>query len=335
MNDPIDILSRHRPAAPGPDPLVVEAARGELLGLIEAAGAERHAPTPKRRTRRRLVPVVIGVLVATTGAAYQVFHSDPETSTSLACSPTPDLDDIAVIPSASGDPLVDCRAAWLDTFGVPAPELSAYVNDKGGIVVVPAGSGAPAGATPLPDGFRQDAAIVQLTHELGDMWRGIGEAACRDVEGSETIARRQLARLGLAGWEVVMRGAKPDGVRECALARIDPDRRRVVLSSMPAPHPPPSSPFHRFVAFSRTLSEAMVEGPDARCLGDGEAHEVIRQAAASAQLEDMIIVRASYPEDRAPDGKGTCVRAAVNVGGSGFVYLESVTVEAFEQHRLA
>ena len=135
------------------------------------------------------------------------------------------------MPSASGDPVLDCASRWREAFGTAAPPLVVYAGARGGILVLPASEPAPAGAVRLQRGFHQDAAVLQLSHELDDVARGVFPAGgCRSAAGARRLVDAQMARLGLTGWTVAFQGPRADGGSSCADYALGACQRRPTTS---------------------------------------------------------------------------------------------------------
>jgi hypothetical protein len=370
--DGLDLVRAVRPHASGPPSEVLGRARSALMHVIDTAtdtdidtdtrgsrSPGRGRRRPARRSRRTIglaIAAAATIGVGGTAAAGALWSARARTSTSISCFPDASGNDVAVIPASSGDPVADCAAAWPNAFGRPAPDLAAHETEQGGVAVAPRAAGTPAGAVPLPPGWRQDVAVVQLEHELGDTSRGIGDGGgdgddptCRRVADAERVVRSQLARLRLDDWTVDNRG---DRGGRCAYAVIHGDERRVEVAVPPPSRPatggsvipadpeylrtlPPMPPADADFQLSERLTAAMVSGPGARCTSGAEAAAAVDREAPAVGLgyPGYVVVRPGFSPAEAPDGRTACVRPAVTVGGSTFVYLDVVSVASFEQHR--
>jgi hypothetical protein len=246
--DGLGAVRELRPAAPGPDPEVVQRARSLLMSAITTKpstdtstgpepppGGDAVASLPARRRgnprRRRVGLAVAGatLAIAGTAAAGSLWFSSAQSATSVSCAADASLNGLTVLPSGSGDPVADCTAFWRETIGPDVPPLTAYQHEGGGVVVAPTAAGAPAGARALPPGFRQDLATVQLRHELEEVTRGIrGDAAgCRTLDDAEAIVRGHFQRLRLDDWKVERSGSDHPGL--CANAILEGESRTVRL----------------------------------------------------------------------------------------------------------
>jgi hypothetical protein len=254
-------------------------------------------------------------------------QADPEGALAVTCAETAELVEVAIPRSPSGDPVADCAAAWQRAFDTPAPELTAYTAEEGSVLVVPANEPAPAGSTGLADPFELDHPLIQLDHELAEVGRGV-VSGCRSLTTATALVHEQLNRLGLGGWTVASEGNRPDGTRTCAMPTIDARRRRVVIlgfdrATLPADR--------AAAALSRALERAMIAGHAARCLSASEAPALVEREVAARRLRQraarsgyQFVVSHGFPATRAPDGRRTCVRPAVNAGGTVLVYLAAV-----------
>jgi len=257
-------------------------------------------------------------------------QADPGDSPAVTCGETADLVEVAVPRSPSGDPTADCAAAWQGAFDAPAPELTAFTAGDGGILVVPANGPAPSGSTGLAKPFELDHPLIQLEHELAEVGRGV-VSRCRSLTTATALVRKHLDRLGLGGWTVASEGDRPDSARTCAMPTIDAHQRRVVIlgfDEATLPADPPAADL------SRALAHAMIAGPAARCLSAAEAAALVEREVAARRLREraaksgyQIVVSHGFPASRAPDGRRTCVRPAVNAGGTVLVYLAAVPAE--------
>lgn len=257
----------------------------------------------RRRPRRALVAAVaLLVVIATSAAGYGAWLAlHPEQNTGVGCQ----LSARAFSDTwVTGDPVLDCQRVWRQELGEPVPELAAYVNDQGGIMVRPAAWAVPEGWRLLPEGFRLDAALLDLERTLGDQIHGLSET-CLDAGAARVRAQRELARTGLSGWRISQRD-HPDGRESCAVYYfVRPDRREVTLGSeepMAA-----TLPFHRMAARLRAASD---------CLERATAFAAIRAAGADAGLVEGV---QGYQIVEIPDaaaGSGSCARVTMQVTGT-------------------
>src|SRR5699024_4880403 len=94
--------------------------------------------TRKHRRRRRILPIVaiVAVLAGATGTAWAVLANRDTADTSTVSCPAPSgPDDVVGISVVTGDPVVDCTNAWESLTDEPVPEMTAYDNGDGAVVV--------------------------------------------------------------------------------------------------------------------------------------------------------------------------------------------------------
>ena len=260
-------------------------------------------PSWRGRSRRALVAAVaLLVVMATSAAGYGAWLAlRPEQNTGVGCQLEADAFSDTWI---TGDPVLDCQRVWRQEYGDPVPRLAAYVTDEGGIMVRPAAWAVPAGWRLLPEGFRLDAALLDLERTLGDHIRGLPET-CLDAGAARVRVLAELTRTGLNGWRISQRD-EPDGRESCAVYYfVRPDRREVTLGSeKPATD---KLPYREMAARLRTA-------PD--CLDREAALAATRAAGADAGLVEGV---QGYQVLEIPDaiaGSGYCARITMQVAGS-------------------
>jgi hypothetical protein len=143
-----------------------------------------------RRVRQLNVAVQFGLALSTVSAlgatAAYVLLSGQRTQTiaSLECQIT--RRDSAIVDTVTGDPVVDCGAAWPSATGgrSSAPPLTAWALDNGteSAVVQPAAWARPAPSNGtrwkrLPTGWTVNLSVVALTDQLNDITSGLSGAA--------------------------------------------------------------------------------------------------------------------------------------------------------------
>jgi hypothetical protein len=295
VNDELDLVRDARPAISGPSPQLVETERNRLMSVIERE-SQRDSLRPGRPKKRWAVPGLVVAALATAAAGYALNRELDET-TEISC---PD----AVIDAVTGDPVADCAALWRQQNGTEPPDLVAYDNQRGGIQVVPAGAEVPAEWTPLEDGFRQDARLVELDAALADYGDGLN-ARCHRPEEARAIAEEALERLGLRRWSVRIDGGRPGGGGTCAIHLIDAESQEVVISPNEMNPPPDDAPFLRLAASAQA-------NVDQRCLSRAEAVDTVRAIAAEMGLDEAsgeLVIHS------VADASASCSRTDVNVGG--------------------
>jgi hypothetical protein len=346
MTDDLDPVRSVRPAATGPQPEVLSRARSELMHAIDQTpliGADGSARRRRRHRRTVVIAAFAAASVTAAGAAAAggLFFQQARTTTSVTC--VPDKLSMHVVGAGSGDPVADCTAWWRQSYGDPVPPLNAYTTGNGVVMVAPAALGPPPSAQPLPSGFRQEPAVIQLDHELGDAARGLGQdvAVCKPVALAEPQVRAELDRLGLRDWRIDRPG---DGTDRCAVPVVHAEQKVVEIITRP-PFPPPPATEERpvpsgdaendalsndtyelrvryggnyHVELSRRLAAAMITGPDARCLSAADANAVVHRITAemgfSPRLAAFFPAQEGWTAADAPDGITSCVRPTVTSG---------------------
>jgi hypothetical protein len=294
-----------------------------VISRSHTTDAGPPVPSPVRppdRRRRWLVPVVVAASVATAAAGWAVLRPDAETTTAVACGDS-------IIPSSTGDPVADCAALWRREKGTEPPPLVAYVTSGGGVQVLPAGEEPPEGSEPLDPSFRQDASIIELEAELGDVSRGLPSGCLSEAE-ARRITSAQLRRLGFTGWTVTVRPVDAEAVTggSCppasyTTAIIHAERQQVELVAGLGGPPPQDLPV---VELARRLTRQLVEGPEARCLTVDEAAALARREATSLSLSEAkreVVFHVVPPADPA---QPTCARVTTVVGGTAEVTMRAV-----------
>jgi hypothetical protein len=349
FTDGLDPVRAVRPDAPGPDAEALGRARSSLMQLIDET-PRTTAVTSLRRRRRTIglaVAAVATLGIGGTAAAGSLFSEETVSNPTISCLPDLTGNDATFIHATSGDPTVDCSPH----LGVPAADLVAAQDAEGRVTVTPRAAGLPPGAQALPPGFRKDAGVLQLDHELGDPARGLHhDGPCRSTAEARKIVDAQLRRLNLEGWTVDARDTPPG---TCAVAIVKGPEKEVDLSWKQASPPfdpakraeqdrqdiargvEPMPPHDADRNLSERLAAAMVSGPQARCTSAADAARTAESAAKDVGLgkPGYMQVRPGFTPAEAPDGTSTCVRPSVGIGGSTFVHLDVVTKESFEQNR--
>jgi hypothetical protein len=237
------------------------------------------------------------------GGAWAL-NRQPEQTTRILCP------EDMVIAAVSGDPVADCAAALRD-IGIEPPEMVAYTNEAGAVIVEEAADEAAEDLQPLGDDFRQDTAIIELEALINDVTVGL-DGDCYTTEEAIPILESAADRVGL-DWSVdVIRDA--DGESMCAYAFPQPEASSVGLSSIEAGLPTDEEP--PWTELGRQLHETL----EAECLNLVDAVAVVERLANELEMEEMMSSITQTPDDQA-----ACTRATVTVGGAVFVDLRGPT----------
>lgn len=324
MTDEIELLRSMRPSPAEPDRVFVANERNALMAAIADARptsvGDRPPPPGRRRRRSRwLIPVLVAASSATAAAGWAVLRPDPTTTTSVSCSDS-------VIDSSSGDPVADCAALWERERGAPAPPLAAYVGPGGGVLVIPVGENPPEGSAPLAAGFRQEAALIELESELGDVSRGLA-SRCMDESEARALTTRQLQRLALTDWTITVRAVEGPTPELCGsagttyLAIVDPGTRGLELVANLQGLAPAEAPYTKL---AHRLTDLLVEGAEARCLPVEQAADLARQEATRlgfSEEQNGIVFHEVPPTD---PNTPTCARPTTTVAGTVEVTIRAV-----------
>lgn len=321
MTGELDALRGVRPRTDEPDPALVADERNRLMAVIareHTTDADPPVPSPAPRPDRRrrwLVPAIVVASAATAAAGWSVLRPDAETSTAVACGDS-------IVSASTGDPVADCAALWRREKGTEPPPLVAYVTPGGGVQVLPADEDPPDGFQPLERSFRQDASVIELEAELGDISRGLPSGCLSEAE-ARRIVSAQLRRLGFTGWTVTARPLDDDAVAggECppasyTTAIIHPEREQVEIVAGLGGPPPRDLPV---VELAHRLNRQLVQGPDARCLTVDQAAELARREAATLGLSEAKREVVFHVVPAADPAQPTCARVTTVVGGTAEV----------------
>ncbi len=207
-----------------------------------------------RRFRQLNVAVQFGLALSTVsalgGTVAYMFLSTQRTQTiaGVECQLTPR--DSAIIDTVTGDPVLDCAAAWPSATGgrSAAPPLIAWELGNGimAAVVQPAAWGPPApsdGTTwkRLPAGWTVNLPIVALTDQLNDIAGGLsgapvgpsGGPGCTYLSRDVNMVRVLLDADHLGSWKVRVRSSNTgaSASRDCrpTTPDIDGDAHTVTL----------------------------------------------------------------------------------------------------------
>jgi len=211
---------------------------------------------PRAAGRRVRLPVLVGVTIVLAGSAigWAITTTAARDTVSVQCLNAGGGD--TIIPTVTGDPVADCAAQWRRDTGGEPPPLVAYDNGHGGITVAPADRPALPGASPLPDGTTQNAAIVQAQRSLDDLVGGLN-SGCFDNPTAVEMTTGILARYGMQDWTVVP--APPDDLSGSSKERcvgtsiLDPAERTVSLRALGGAMPADTQ-YSKLAARLRSLS---------------------------------------------------------------------------------
>jgi hypothetical protein len=220
--------------------------------LLEASGtlhAGSQAPAPPPRRRRRLMlrrlrqagvvaqlAVAVGSFSALGGAAtgaYLWLTSDSPGTRELPrlecaiTSPDAVSNGALIVPTITGDPLIDCRTALIEAQGRRPPALTAWGNGFQTAVVRATASGPPPDAGSwqrLASGWTVDLRVVELNDQLNDISTGMADGpGCTHAGRAVAIARSLLVADGLRGWHVDLHANSGPLVSRCRPIAPDVD----------------------------------------------------------------------------------------------------------------
>lgn len=245
--DPVEVLQAHVRAvavlevpSTDPDDLVAD-----ITGSIDRADRSRtaqvlpmHGPTSPRR-RRWLVAgaAAATVAVGAAGVAAYVAARPADPVAGIMCRSSDDFGSASVVLPLDADPVAACANLWKtgDLPGLAGGQASGVVPD---LVACTGGAGA---IEVLPVSDDESCATFGLVPaELGPdpvsiLRREVAfelSEGCRSPAELLDVVERQVAELGLTGWEVRLEA----GV-QCALAAIDVAERRIDLIEDPLSSP--------------------------------------------------------------------------------------------------
>lgn len=196
-----------------------------------------HAPRRRRRRRRAIAAAIVALAIGGGGAvAWAVLHRERAASPAIVqCLREADLSGSSAIVSANGlDPLTRCAQEWderVSEWG-PRPPLVGCVSAAGAPLVVP-GDEATCGALGLPNLDPSltptQERMVRMQSELGEL---LGADGCVPGEEAAAIAREQIRKHQLDGWQVELDGSF---TREmpCGAPRFDPMAETVYILPIP------------------------------------------------------------------------------------------------------
>lgn len=280
-----------------------EQTRQELFDEITAQPVDtddRVGGARVRLSRRTfvLVAVLASLSLATVGWAVSNFLAP--TTSSVACH-LPD-GGVSVIDPVTGDPVADCAAHWTRETGEQPPELVAYDNGSGGIEVVPAGTEPSEGWAALEPGVTQDLAVVELEAALADHVTGL-PSKCHLADEARQLVDRELGRVGLAGWSVVVERGQADGTDTCTYFVMDAQQQTIALIPIDGLVAPDGAPAERF-------ADELDRAFDDDCMTLEQAARRVREVAAEQDIDP-----AGLMINEVNDEAASCARVDLRVGG--------------------
>ncbi len=195
-------------------------------------------------SRRRVRPLVLAFAAATlvlsaTGFGAYALTREPTHVDSIGCYEQADLNsNVAVIGSASTDPVAACAALWRSgSLGstTNVPPLTACVLDTGAVAVMP-------GQPSICEGLGIAALSADARHQLvrlGELRAALAErfgdssgsnrrTACVGEATAMRIVRAELKARGLTDWTIEITSPF-NAERRCASASIVPADRTITL----------------------------------------------------------------------------------------------------------
>ena len=297
----IDSLRRISPVSDAEAAAVFGAAGcEELLAGVARLPFGRGARPLKATHRRRPLVLALAIVVAaaTAAAAWAIFGSSAQETTSIECviSGTD-----TIIPASSGDPAADCALQWQRDLGTTPPLLVAYDNGDGGVTVLPRSEKPPVGFARLP-GHSQDVALIQLQESLDDYVNGLN-AGCLSGPAATALAHAKLTQFGFTGWTVTIRN---EGA--CANSEVvDPASRTVTLIATAVPTGPETT-FRRLADKLRPVTKSCESLP--------AAVASVRSAANDLGLSES---GRTYELNTVTDNSLRCASIYETVGGTIFL----------------
>ncbi|MEI2777628.1 MAG: hypothetical protein V9G19_16975 [Tetrasphaera sp.] len=272
----------------------------------------RPTTTPRKRLRRRTIALVAGaalLLGGTATAAYDKWYAGGAAD-GLTCMTTW-VDPLTTenAPSTGGpalttDPVADCQRYQRESGESEIANPVAF-SRNGQVFVVPRDQ-VPADGNPLGEAPADTAAAMELRSSLGD-WVDGGESGCYDRTTGPAFIRKELARLGLTGWEVtIMPDNRPYEEGPCGFfdvdmanseARFFPDRQEERSADEPQGALP----------FVYEVREALRSSITDTCLSVSEAGAAAKRAVGAEH---------HWPTTAVVDNSADCARVDMQVGGS-------------------
>ena len=277
----------------------------DLLSAAENRKVSANVVGAPPQQRHVLVPVLVGFLmVAASGIAWAIIGSSATDTVSVGCEIAGSM---AVIPSATGDPIADCAAQWLRDTGHAAPPLVAYDTGLGSIAVLPADEAPPSGWTPLPPGTTQNPAMVEMQQWLDDYVSGLN-SGCYDDRSAVRMTEVFLQRLGMTTWTV--RPAPTSDPGTCVDTGILDSATQTVQLRAFGNEPTLDASYAKLAVRLRTIAN--------ECKPLDAATREVRAAAAELGLSEDAN---EYELTQVTDKHASCTRILEDVGGTIFVVL--------------
>jgi hypothetical protein len=317
-SDSIEQLSRIAPVSDEDAARVFGAAGKEnLLDAITALSPGRGRSTVRRLRRPLVLGFAVLAVAGATGAAWAMTRGSARDTTSVDCV-VQGVD--SIVDATSGDPAADCVSVWESLTGKPAPPLTAYDNDLGGVAVLPTSQKPPANWTPIAS---QNVALIELQETLLDNING-PDSACFSSSEATAFAQQQLNRLGLIGWSVSVRrpeqqqsvqppaGTKAapgvSGGQSCYGGYADPTTRTVVLGGGGDQAGPVNSPPHQLADSLRPLTQ--------QCLSLAAMKSEVVQRATALGMSQTVENDHNYELSATQDNTMRCSTVYETVGGT-------------------
>lgn len=227
----------------------------------------------------------------------------------------------------TGEPVRDCATLWPSLYHQPAPPLTAWVAQTGGVVVVTPAGQPPAGAgwRRLPAGWKANPAVLGLHLQLEDITTGFEAHLCWSVTDASALATSILRSDGLSSWRVRVHnnrqnGAHPNCLTVAPVTGAEPrsillveewvqdsgnPSRLVNTPSGPAEHA-------RLTSAETQVNHALTAGR--RCASVAEAAALWRSTATTAGIPNgryVLFTQAGNPTTT------RCARVLLNSPGGG------------------
>ena len=112
----------------------------------------------------------------------------------------------------TGEPVRDCATLWPSIYHQPAPALTAWVYDTGGVVVVTPADQPPAGRgwRRLSAGWKANASVLGLHLQLEDITTGLEAHRCWSASDASALVRSILRADGLDAWQLRVNTERAD-----------------------------------------------------------------------------------------------------------------------------
>jgi hypothetical protein len=302
------------------------------VASAEKAGAQAASPTtpmPISRLRALVrrggwrIPagaLVLGALVAAGSAVFGP-TGNPREITQIQCGQR------GSSAFVTGEPVRDCANLWPSIYHQPAPALTAWVYETGGVVVVTPTGRRPAGSgwQRLPAGWKANAAVLGLHLQLEDITTGLAAHQCWSASDARTLVASILRADGLASWQVRVSAERASGAHpNCLLVApvTEAQRHSVLLVERPVRESgnpstrveTPSGPVEhaRLTSTETSVNRSLTAG--GQCASVASAAALWRSSATAAGISPARYVLFT----QAGTSKTThCARVLVDSPGGG------------------